>query len=188
MCVCIVFSIIEHVYWYSRVTLSSMFVGKSSYVSFPRSSFLCIHIVIFFFKSEMSDLLLGDLGHCLFHHYIHCWCDFTSYFDLSWSSFISICSLFRRHPCHCFWFISFILPPCSFLTLTYSRFATLFTLFLHILLSVRFASFISSSIYSHWAPLGLWLTSFYAHFAFIHEGLGFDHRVFGPSFPSFLLP
>ena len=74
---CIVFSIIEHVYWYSRVTLSSMFVGESSYVCFPRSFFLCVHSSHLLLESEMSDLLLGALIHYPFHHYIHCWCDFT---------------------------------------------------------------------------------------------------------------
>ena len=49
--------------------------------------FVCEFSEIFFFfiftsshpllKSEMSDLLLGALGHCPFCYYIHCWCDFT---------------------------------------------------------------------------------------------------------------
>ena len=66
-------------------------------------------------ESEMSDFLLRALGHCSFHHYIHCWCDFTSYFDLSWSSFISIYSLFHHHPHYCFRFIPFISPLVIFL-------------------------------------------------------------------------
>ena len=48
-----------------------MFVDESLYVSFSRPSFLCIHFVIYF-ESKMSDLLLGALGHCPLHHYIHC--------------------------------------------------------------------------------------------------------------------
>ncbi|RVW32853.1 hypothetical protein CK203_107187 [Vitis vinifera] len=44
-----------------RVTLVSMLVDGSSYVSFPRPSILCIHLVVYF-ESEMSDLLLGTLG------------------------------------------------------------------------------------------------------------------------------
>ena len=44
---CMVFSIIEHGYWYMRVIFSGMFVVESSSVSFLRSSFLCIHVVIF---------------------------------------------------------------------------------------------------------------------------------------------
>ena len=74
---CIVFSIIERVYWYLRVILLNMFVVKSLYVSFPRSSFLCIHFVIFLWEWD-GDLLLRTLSHCHFHHYIHYWCDFTS--------------------------------------------------------------------------------------------------------------
>ena len=31
----------------------------------------------YLFESEMSDFLLGALGFFHFHHYIHCWCDFT---------------------------------------------------------------------------------------------------------------
>ena len=90
-------------------------------------------------KSKMGNFLLGALGYCPFHHYIHYWCDFTSYFDLSWSSFLFICSLFRHHPRHCFWFIHFASPPCHFLTLIYSKFDTFFALFLCISLSVRFS-------------------------------------------------
>ena len=73
-----------------------------------------------------------------------------SMFDLSLSSLFFLYSLFRYHPRYCFWFILFVSPPCSFLTVTYSRFTTLFTLFLYILLLVQFVSFISSLIlYSH---------------------------------------
>ena len=74
---CIVFFIIEHVYWYPMAILSSMFVGESSYVSFPRSFFLCIHSSHLLLENEMSDLFLETLSHCIFHHYIHCWYDFT---------------------------------------------------------------------------------------------------------------
>ena len=67
---CILFFIIECVYGCSRVTLLSMSVDGSSYVSFLRPLILCIHFVVYF-KSEMGDLLLGALGHCPFHHYVH---------------------------------------------------------------------------------------------------------------------
>ena len=33
---------------------------------------------ICFLEWDMSNLLLKALVHCPFHHYIHCWCDFTS--------------------------------------------------------------------------------------------------------------
>ena len=88
----------------------------------------------------MSDLLLRTLGHCLFHYYIHYWCDFTScliWVDHHFSSYI-----------HCFAVIFVIACDsshslhalCSFLTLTYSRFDISLSLFLHISLSVWFAS------------------------------------------------
>ena len=102
---CVVFSIIECVYWCSRVTLLSMFVDGSSYVRFLRPSMLCIHLIVYF-ESEMSDLLLGALGHCLFHHYVHCWCDITP--CLIWvDHYSSLCYLFHHHPRFRFWFIIF---------------------------------------------------------------------------------
>ena len=81
-----------HVYWYPRVTLSSMFVGKGSYMSFPRHSLLCIHFVICFLEWDewsspmgSSSLSLPSLHsllmwlHFMFdlidHHspsYVHC--------------------------------------------------------------------------------------------------------------------
>ena len=67
-----------------------------------------------------------------------------SMFDLSWSSlFFPLYSLFRYHLCHCLWFIPFASPPCSFLSLTYSRFDIFLASFLCISLSVRFVSFVS---------------------------------------------
>ena len=45
----------------------------------------------YFFENEMSDLLLWNLGHCPFHHYIHYWCDFTpclTWVDHHFSSYI----------------------------------------------------------------------------------------------------
>ena len=102
---CVLFSIIECVYWCLRITWLSMFVDRSSYVSFLRPSMLCIHFIIYF-ESEMNDLLLGALGHCLFHHYVHCWCDFTP--CLIWvDHYSSLCYLFHHHPRFRFWFIIF---------------------------------------------------------------------------------
>ena len=65
-----------------------------------------VFIFIVYFESEMSDLLLGALGHCPFHHYIHCWCDFTP--CLIWVDHYSyLCYLFHHHPRFRFWFIIF---------------------------------------------------------------------------------
>ena len=71
---CIVFSIIERVYWYLRVILSSMFVVESSYVSFLRSSFLCVHFVMFLWEWDEwpSPSGSGSLSFPSLH-----WCDFT---------------------------------------------------------------------------------------------------------------
>ena len=110
---CVVFSIIECICWCSRVTLLSMFVDGSSYMSFPRPFILCIHFFVCF-ESEMSDLLLWALGHCSFHHCIRYWCDFPSY--LIWADHHSfLCSAFHHHPHFRFWFIIFISPLSLFL-------------------------------------------------------------------------
>ena len=146
---CLVFSNIECIYWCSMVTLLSMFVDESSYVSFPRLSILCIHFVVYF-ESEMSDLLLGALGHCPFHRYVHYWYDFIS--CLIWvDHYSSSCSLLHYHSCICFLFIHFISPLVIFLQrLFYSQFDTSSTSSLHISLSDQFffiASLLTS--YSH---------------------------------------
>ena len=112
-----------------------------------------------------------------------------SMFDLSWSSLFFIYSLFCYHPRHCLWFIPFTSPPCSFPTLTYSRFDISLASFLHISLSIWFAS---SSHYWYYIHIGhpqvhgSW--AFLCMLQFIHEGMVFYHWVFGPSFLSFLLP
>ena len=74
---CIVFSIIEYVYWCLGSFLSSMFVIGSSYVSSLRSHVICV-ASSYPFVREMSDLLLRTPSHCPSHHYIHYRCDFTS--------------------------------------------------------------------------------------------------------------
>ena len=167
VCMCIVFSIIEYVYWYLMVTLSRIFLGESSYVSFSRSFFLYIHFITSFAKEWdewPSPRGSGSLSFLLLHSLLM-W--LHSMFNLSWSSFLFICSLFHSYPRHCFWFIPFTSPSYHSLTMTYSKFAILFASFLHISLSLRSPSFISSLIlYSHWALLGPWLTNFSIHVAF----------------------
>ena len=147
---CIVFSIIDHVYWYLIVILSSMFVDESSYVSFLRFFFLCINFVTSFVRErdEWPSLRGSRLLSLLSLHSLLMW--LHSMFDLSWSLLFFVYSLFRYHPRYGFRFISFISPSYPCLLVTYSRFSTLFASFLHISLSIRFASFVSSSIlYSH---------------------------------------
>ena len=114
---CIVFSIAGRVCWYSRVTVSSMFVDGSSYVSFPRPFILHIHFVVCF-ESEMSGLLLGTPGHCSIHHYVHCWCDFTP--CLIWVDYYSsLFSSLQHHPRFCFWSITLISPLAILLHLSF---------------------------------------------------------------------
>jgi len=109
---CIVFSIIGRVCWCSRVTISSMFIDGSSYVSFPRPFILCIHFVVCF-ESEMSSLLLGTPGHCPIHHCVHCWCDFTP--CLIWVYHYSpLYYSFHHHSPLRFWFIILISPLAIF--------------------------------------------------------------------------
>ena len=117
---CIVFSIVGCVYWYPRVTLSSMFVGESSYVSFSRYFFLCIHFDTSFVREW--DEWPSPRGFGLLSlpslHSLLMW--LHSMFDLSWSSLFFIYSLFLYHPHYCFQFIFFISPSYPCLITTYS--------------------------------------------------------------------
>ena len=91
-----------------------------------------------YFESEMSDFLLRALYYCLFHHYIHCWCDFTS--CLIWvDHYSSSCYLLCHHP-HFAFDSSPLSYPCSSLTTTYSQFDTSCASSLHISLSDHFSS------------------------------------------------
>ena len=180
---CIVFSIIERVYWYLRVILLNMFVVKSLYVSFPRSSFLCIHFVIFLWEWD-GDLLLRTPGHCHFHHYIHYWCDFHSMFDLSWSPIFFVYSLFCYHPCHCLWFIPFALPPLLFSYTNLFQVWCFPCIILTHLITSLICFIVSLLILYSQVPSGPWLMSFSIHVAFYTWGHGFFyHWVFGSSFP-----
>ena len=135
----------------------------------------------------MSDLLLGALGHCPFHYYIHCWCDFTScwiWVDLH----SSLCASLHHHP-HFAFDSSSSSHPLSFsysdpfpsLTLSLHHHYTPYyqCYFLHYLIVVTI--FILGIVRSM-------AHDFLYMLHFIHEGMSFDHWVFEPSFPSFLLP
>ena len=170
---CIVFSIVGCVYWYLRVTLSSMFVGESSYVSFPRYVFLCIHFVTSFVREWdewSSPRGFGLLSLPLLHSLL-IWLHST--FDLSWSSLFFIYSLFLYHPHYCFQFIIFVSPSCPCLIVTYSRFATLFASFFFtylIINSICFIFLLIDNIFTL-GTLGPWLTSFLYMLHFIHKGM-----------------
>ena len=122
----------------------------------------------------MSDLLLGILGHCLFHHYLHYWWDFTpclTWVDHQFSSYI-----------HCFTIIpviacdsSYLLHPLVlFLCWPISRFDTFFPSSLHTSLSVWFSSLSRCCYHIHIGrPRVHGLRDFLYMLHFIHEGMGF---------------
>ena len=83
---CVVFSIIERVYWYSRVTLLGMSIDGSSYVSSPRPFILRIHFVVYF-ERETSDGSSGSLSIPSLHSLLT-WLPFI--FDLSGLSLILV--------------------------------------------------------------------------------------------------
>ena len=185
---CLLFSIIECVYRCSRVTWLSMFVNGSSYVNFSRPSVLCIHFIVYF-ESEMSDFLLGALSRCPFHHYVHCWCDFTP--CLIWvDHYSSLCYLFHHHPQFRFWFIIFtsrlilfLQQPISGLILSSFHHYTYHTIssfcFICPLIDIIFTLVILRSM-AHKIYYTCCISYIRAWFS--------DHWVFEPSFPSFLSP
>ena len=82
-----------------------LLMGVRMWGSWGPPCFVFIFIVCF--ESEMSDLLLGALGHCPFHHYVHCWCDFIS--CLIWvDHYSSLRFSFHHHLRFCFWSILFV--------------------------------------------------------------------------------
>ena len=81
---CIVFSIVGRVCWCSRVTISSMFVDGSSYVSFPRPFILCIHFMVSFVR-EWDEWLSLRGSRPLFLSSLHSllmWLHFIFWFEL----------------------------------------------------------------------------------------------------------
>ena len=166
-------SILDHWVCILISKLSSMFVVESSYVSSLRSYVICIRFVIAIwewdewpFPRDSGSLSFPSL------HSLLMWLHFM--FGLSRSPPFFVYSLFRCHLCHCLWFILFVSPLCSFLTLTFSRFDVSLSLFLHISLSVWFASL---SYYWHHIHVrhpqvhGSRDLLYMLHF--IYEGMGF---------------
>ena len=138
----------------------------------------------------MSDLLLGTLSHCHFHHYIHYWCDFHSMFDLSWSPLfirifivlLSSLSLLVIHPIHSTSLILFLhwLIPGLIFSLHHSCISHYqFDLLYH---------FIINTIFTLGSLRSMVHEIFYRCCILYMRAWVFHHRVFGPSFPSFLLP
>ena len=163
---CIVFSIIERVYWYMRVILLSMVVIESSYVSFLTSSFLCIHFAISLWEWDEwpSPRYSGSLSFPSLYSLLM-WLHFIFY--LRWSSLFFVYSSFRYHPRHCLWFILFTSPPLffSYIDLFLVQF---FPCIILAYLIISLICFIVALLilYSHWALSGPWLTSFSIHVTF----------------------
>ena len=112
---CIAFSIIECVYWYLRVILSSMFVVESSYVSFLRSSFSLYSLCHVFWKWDEWPLRYSGSLSLPSLHSLLMWLHFM--LDSSGSSLLFV---FFASPS--FSFLLLIhhphLTPCPFLTAT----------------------------------------------------------------------
>ena len=61
---------------------------ESSYVNFQETFIsLCLSRYVFY-VCETSDIFLGTSDHCLLHHYIHWWFDYSPWLDLSRSMLI----------------------------------------------------------------------------------------------------
>ena len=146
--------------------------------------------VLLYILSEMSGLFLGAPGHCPFHHYIRSWCDFTPYLIWVWSllllvllvslSFILV--LFFIHHSHFTSYYFLIVTSFSGLILSSHHHYTSRHQF-------GFSSLHHHSYHAHSRHLQVHGSrDFLKMLHFIHEGMGFDHWVFGPSFPSFLSP
>ena len=134
---------------------------------------LFVFTLSYLFESKMSDLLLGALGHCYFHHYIHCWCDLLHVWFESIITFLRIfivsLSSLSLPVIHLIRF-----PPCYFLTLTYSRFDISLASFLCISLLVWFASLSHYWYYIHIGhPQVHGSRAFLYMLHFIHEGMSF---------------
>ena len=171
---CIVFSIVGCVCWCSRVTISSMFIDGSSYVSFPRPFILCIHFCRMFWEWDEwpSPRDSGSLS-CPSLRLLLMWLPSMS--NLSWSLllFVLLASssfsflLLIRHPhltsCFFFPYHTLLLPVwhSTYIVLTYP--------------AIRSFFFITSLSMSRscWAHSGPWLTSFSIHVAFHIWGHGF---------------
>ena len=174
---CIVFSVIECVFWCSRVTLLSMSVDGSSLYSFCcifweweewpflRNSGVIVISIITFIVDVTSlhvwfELITTPLRVICFTIIL------ISAFDSSSSSY-----------------------PLLFLMLTHFGFGTFFASSLHISLSIWFSSLPRYCYHIHIGhPRVHGSRDFLYMLHFIHEGMGFEHWVFGPSFPSFLSP
>ena len=140
----------------------------------------------------MGDLLLGILDHCPFYHYIHYWCDFTpclTWVDRHFSSYI-----------HCFTIILVIAcdssrslpPPPSPHFFSYTNIFQVWYLLHHSCVSHYQFDLLHHLIIDIIFTLSTFKSMVHEFFytcciLYMRAGV-FYHWVFGPSFPSFLLP
>ena len=184
---CIAFSIIERVYWYLRVILSSMFAGESSYVSFLRSSFSLYSLCRVFWEwDDWPSLRRSRSLFLLSLHSLLMWLHFM--LDLRGSSLLFV---FFASPSSSFLFLIHHphLTLCHFLTATLipsltlpvhhpytSRYQIIFLLCLIIDIIFTLGTFKSMAHELFYTCCILYMRAWV-----------FDHWVFRPSFPSFLL-
>ena len=160
---CIAFSIIERVYWYLRVILSSMFVVESSYVSFLRSSFSLYSLCRVFCKWDEWPLRYSGSLSLPSLHSLLMWLHFM--LDSSGSSLL---------------FVFFASPSSSSHPLSfsysdpYSQFDTSCVSSLHISLSDHFSSLPRYWYYIHIRHIQVHGSRAFLYMLyFIHEGIGF---------------
>ena len=143
----------------------------------------------YLFESEMSDLFLGTLGHCLFLHYFHYWCDFTpclTWVDHHFSSYINCFAIilviaydssYLFHPIVLFlhWPIPGLIFPLHHFCVSHYQFDLLHRLIINIIFTLSTFKSMAHEL-------------FYTCCILYMRAWVFYHWVFRPSFPSFLLP
>ena len=150
---------------------------------------LFVFALSYIFESEMNDLLLGTPGHCHFHHYIHYWCDFTLcliWVDHHLSSHIRCFAVIFIVACDSSHSLHVLFSPysdpsrvrCSLRIIithiTISSFCFI-CLLIDIILTLGILRSMAHEI--HYTCCISYMRAWFS-----------DHRVFGPSFLSFLLP
>ena len=142
--------------------------------------FLCLSRYVFYVW-QTSDIFLGTSNHCLLHHYIRWWFDYSPWLDLSGLVFIHFSSIYL--------FLSWYRICLAYIVLCSYQFTFHVQYFPHIILihpinsliffisshsSLIYSSWILSSslIYSYWTSLGPWFMRLSVHIAFYTRGYG----------------
>ena len=122
------------------------------YVSFQIPSSPCAYLVYVFYVWETNDLFLGTPDHCLLHHYIYRWFDYSLWIDLRWSVLICLLLIYLFFS----WYLICLtyIVICSYIITFYVRYFPHITI-IHL---------ISNSIY------------IFFHYWYIHFGFFLPHR------------